>query len=327
MPRHALALSLIISLTIQSGAVAADKRGAKKPAEVVQSENPQAVESVNALLQKWRCGDTDAAKCPIKTNVSVALEGFRWGATKREVLEVYTRAGGLIEQRFDPELRKVSPGSKMQAIEAERENERVLSGQLFTEFDDKHTGYDATFLWKSREYTYANGESLLQVQSGVGVGPIDPRIKRFFFFFGGVGDSQALWKIYEELPLGASSPFGKDFQDALNRVASTFGAMGRVRTAGQGDGVVSTQIDWQDDIVRVRLVERPDTPNVVGFVVEERRIYDNVAARRTHKVEDPFSLDPAVAGATSGGISDPTAENAGSAPRPEKPKKKSAKGH
>ena len=104
--------------------------------------------------------------------------------------------------------------------------------------------------------------------------------------------------------------------------------MGRVRTAGQGDGVVSTQIDWQDDIVRVRLVERPDTPNVVGFVVEERRIYDNVASRRTHKIEDPFSLDPAVAGATSGGISDPTAENAGSAPRPEKPKKnKSAKGH
>ena len=213
------------------------------------------------------------------------------------MLEVYTRAGGLIEQRFDPELRKVSPGSKMQAIEAERENERVLSGQLFTEFDDKHTGYDATFLWKSREYTYANGESLLQVQSGVGVGAIDPRIKRFFFFFGGVGDSQALWKIYEELPLGASSPFGKDFQDALNRVASTFGAMGRVCTAGQGDGVVSTQIDWQDDIVRVRLVERPDTPNVVGFVVEERRIYAflrRLDASRTVDVtdwEDSFIRD------------------------------------
>ncbi len=316
MHRTAYALSLLLAVT---PALAAPKKAAKKEAPV-QLEAPAAVESVNALLQKWRCGTLDPAKCPVKTAPTVALEGFRWGSSKREVLEVYTRGGGIIDQKYDPQLRTVSPGARMQAIEAQREEERVLASQLFTEFDDKHTGYDATFLWKSREYSYANGESLLELRTGLGLGAIDGRLRRFFFFFGGKGDGQRLWKLYEELPLGVNSPFGTDFQDAVNKLAATFGVMGRLRTAGQGDGVVSTQIDWQDDVVHVRLVERPDAPNVVTFVLEDRRTLENLAQLRSNKGDDPFVLDPSVAGATTGGISDPTAERAGGVAGPEAPK-------
>lgn len=316
MHRTVYALSLLLAVT---PAFAAPKKAAKKEAPV-QLEAPAALESVNALLQKWRCGALDPAKCPVKTAPTVALEGFRWGSSKREVLEVYTRGGGLIDQKYDPQLRTVSPGAKMQAIEAQREEERVLASQLFTEFDDKHTGYDATFLWKGREYSYANGESLLEIRTGLGVGAIDGRVRRFFFFFGGKGDGQRLWKVYEELPLGANSPFGTDFQDAVNKLAATFGTMGRLRTAGQGEGVVSTQVDWQDEVVHVRLVERPDAPNVVTFVLEDRRTLEGLAQLRSNKGDDPFTLDPSVAGATTGGISDPTAERAGGVAGPEAPK-------
>jgi hypothetical protein len=326
MPRQALALSLVASLLLSSGAFAAPKKSAPK-AEEAQPENAVALESVNALLQKWRCGAVDAAKCPIKTSPSVALEGFRWGATKREVLEVYTRSGGLIDQKFEPMLAKANSSSAMKDIEAERIMAReVATGQDLFEFDDKPNGLDATFLWKSREYSKANGESCFKLSTGLGVGAIDSRIVRYFFFFG-KGDAQRLWKIYEELPLGATSPFGADFQAAVNKLAESFGVMGRLRTAGQGEGVVSTQVDWQDELVHVRLVERPDARNTVGFVVEQRATSDNLASLRTHKAEDLFALDPAVAGATSGGISDPTAVNASGATTPaEKPKKKSGKG-
>ena len=323
-----VAVAVCIAATLSPGALAADgKKGAKKPAtEAAQLDVPAPLESVNGLLQKWRCGGIDAAKCPIKTAPTVALEGFRWGASKREVLEVYTRSGGLVDQKYEPQLRTVSPGSKMQAIEAQREDERIVASQLFSEFDDKHSGYDATFLWKGREYSYMNGESLLELRSGFGTGAVDGRIRRFFFFFGGTGDSQRLWKIYEELPLGPTSPFGKDFPEAVGRLAATFGAMGRVRTAGQAEGIVSTQIDWQDETVHMRLVERPEAPNVVGFVLEERRTLEGLAGLRTHQIVDPFALDPAVAGATSGGISDPTANKIGPAAEPEKGKKKAPKG-
>jgi hypothetical protein len=106
----------------------------------------------------------------------------------------------------------------------------------------------------------------------------------------------------------------------VNKLAATFGTLGRLRTAGQAEGLASTQIDWQDENVHVRLVERPDSPRVVGFVVEDRKRFDNLASLRTNKPEDPFALDPSVAGATTGGISDPTAERAGGVARPEAPK-------
>jgi hypothetical protein len=325
MLRNALALSL---LALATPALAAPKKAPKKE-EPVQLEAAAALESVNALLQKWRCGAVDPAKCPIKTAPTSVLEGFSWGTSRRQVLDVYVRGGGLIDQKFEPQLAKASP-SAQKDLEAARTMDRdAASSQELFEFDDKPNGLDATFLWKSREYSKANGETCFKLAGGVGVGAIDPRIVRYFFFFGGKGDAQRLWKVYEELPLGANSPFGADFQDAVNKLAATFGAMGRLRTAGQGEGLASTQIDWQDDVVHVRLIERPDAPRVVGFVVEERKTFENLAALRANKPEDPFALDPSVAGATTGGISDPNADRGGAPPadagKGAKGKKKSGK--
>jgi hypothetical protein len=325
MLRNALALAL---LTLATPALAAPKKAPKKE-EPVQLEAPAALESVNALLQKWRCGAVDPAKCPIKTAPTSVLEGFSWGTSRRQVLDVYVRGGGLIDQKFEPQLAKANP-SAQKDLEAARTMDRdAASSQELFEFDDKPNGLDATFLWKSREYSKANGETCFKASGGLGVGAIDPRIVRYFFFFGGNADTQRLWKVYEELPLGANSPFGADFQDAVNKLSATFGTIGRLRTAGQGEGLASTQIDWQDDYVHVRLVERPDSPRVVGFVVEDRKTFESLASLRVNKPEDPFALDPSVAGATTGGISDPNADR-GSAPPPEsakgaKGKKKSGK--
>jgi hypothetical protein len=317
MLRNAFALSL---LALATPAAAAPKKAAKKE-EPVQLAAPAALESVNALLQKWRCGALDPAKCPIKTAPTSVLEGFSWGTSRRQVLDVYVRGGGLIDQKFEPQLAKANP-SAQKDLEAARTMDRdAASTQELFEFDGKPNGLDATFLWKSREYSKANGETCFKLSGGLGVGAIDPRVVRYFFFFGGKGDAQGLWKVYEELPLGANSPFGADFQDAVNKLSSTFGTVGRLRTAGQGEGLASTQIDWEDEYVHVRLVERPDSPRVVGFVVEDRKTFENLAALRANKPEDPFALDPSVAGATSGGISDPNSERAGGA-APEAPKGK-----
>jgi hypothetical protein len=317
MLRNAFALSL---LALATPAAAAPKKAAKKE-EPVQLTAPAALESVNALLQKWRCGALDPAKCPIKTAPTSVLEGFSWGTSRRQVLDVYVRGGGLIDQKFEPQLAKANP-SAQKDLEAARTMDRdAASTQELFEFDGKPNGLDATFLWKSREYSKANGETCFKLSGGLGVGAIEPRVVRYFFFFGGKGDAQRLWKVYEELPLGANSPFGADFQDAVNKLSSTFGTVGRLRTAGQGEGLASTQIDWEDEYVHVRLVERPDSPRVVGFVVEDRKTLENLAALRANKPEDPFALDPSVAGATSGGISDPNSERAGGA-APEAPKGK-----
>lgn len=317
MLRNAFALSL---LALATPAAAAPKKAAKKE-EPVQLAAPAPLESVNALLQKWRCGALDPAKCPIKTAPTSVLEGFSWGTGRRQVLDVYVRGGGLIDQKFEPQLAKANP-SAQKDLEAARTMDRdAASTQELFEFDGKPNGLDATFLWKSREYSKANGETCFKMSGGLGVGAIDPRIVRYFFFFGGKGDAQRLWKVYEELPLGANSPFGADFQDAVNKLSATFGAVGRLRTAGQAEGLASTQFDWQDEHVHVRLVERPDSPRVVGFVVEDLKTYENLASLRANKPEDPFALDPSVAGATSGGISDPNSERAGGA-SPEAPKGK-----
>lgn len=244
-----------------------------------------------------------AADPPTTTNpLTKMYDGFKWGMTHAEVAKVHNQTGGIFDNDYNPQLAKMQPGVKMQALEAERENKKVAFTATWIEFKDTPTGYDQTAI--KDEYTYRNKESVMYVDR-------DGR-RRYFFFMG-----DRLWKVYDEVALGEQGVMGKTFQDVVNKLNAATGVTGRILPPDPASGRTQTTVDWQDATTHLRAVDRGAGSS--GIVLEDRATLGNLAQLRANKVEDPLAMDPSIAAATRGnGRVDPNAGKADGGP----PKKK-----
>lgn len=274
------------SLLVLTSALAASAAAVAKPGD--QPQKP--------------AGSKDA---PTVNAVGSYLEEVKWNMTQRDLLKAYNEAGGILDKDYDPLLRKVSPGVQMKSLEAERDGLKRAFERSLVEFKDVPTGLDATAL--RAEYTYKNRESIMAIQR--------PGKRRVFFFFG-----ERLWKVYDEVQLGGAAGLGATYGEAVTKIGIAVGATGR-NVAVDGKVVQYPTTDWQDATTHLRVLDRA-AERVVGVVLEDRSVLQNLPQLRANKPEDIFALDPSIAAVTKGGISDPNAAAASASATAKPPKKK-----
>lgn len=240
----------------------------------------------------------------LSSNLNQMYEPFKWGMNHAEVIKVHNQTGGVFDVDYNPQLAKLQPGVKMQALEAERDAKKSAFAASWVEFKDTPTGYDQTGI--KDEYTYRNKESIMYV---------DRMGRRRYYFF--INDR--LWKIYDEVAFTEQT--GKTFAEVVTKMNTQLGTPGRVRAADPAQGLAQTTVDWQDGTTHMRLADRG--VSVFGQVFEEKATLGNLAQLRANKADDPFAVDPSISAATRGvGRSDPNAAKASASASAKPPPKK-----
>lgn len=216
-----------------------------------------------------------------KEAIVLSPEGLRFGMSFKEVAELYDK---LLDKEYVPLYRKVQPGPKMNALDAEVQEKKLAFRRSRVDFGALPTGIDQTAL--AGEYGYKNDEAMMSVKTGGGT--------RFFFFF-----QEKLWKVYDEIPLQEGGEYGASYQDGLQALAKRFGVAGRVREADPSTGRKTTEVDWVDATTHVRALDR-GWENVLGLVHESRETARALVELRKSNQGDPNALDPAVLAITRG---------------------------
>ncbi|HWL85722.1 MAG TPA: hypothetical protein VNO21_07965 [Polyangiaceae bacterium] len=237
-----------------------------------------------------------ALEAPSVSSLSTLQEGFKWGMSRAEVIKLHTQLNGVFDREYNPLLMKMQPGVRMQALESERETRKLQFAKSLLEFKDVPMGYDSTGL--KGEYSYKNHEAALVLESAQ---------KRRFFFFVGSSPGERLWKIYDEVKLVDGGLAGKTYQEAVAHLNGQVSGAGKARNADPSRWLYLPYTEWQDGVSHLRVVDR-SIERLVGVAVEEQNTYRNIAQLRPNKLDDPMTLDPSIALATKGGISDPDAK-------------------
>lgn len=262
--------------------------------------------TVLAANPKTTAAPAAAADPPTVQTLAPMLEQFKWGINHQELVRIHNQTGGIFDQDYNPRLAKLQPGVQMQAVEAEREQQKAAFAASFVEFKDTPTGFDTTGI--HAEYTYRNKEAVMYVDRGG---------KRRYFFFIGSPPGDRLWKIYDEVKLTDGGPLGKTYQEAVTKLNVQLNTPARIRAADAAKGLNFTTADWQDGPTHLRALDRG---GVVAIVLEDRAILGALPTLRSNQPVDPMAIDPSISAVTRGvGRSDPnSARDAGAATAPKK---------
>lgn len=226
------------------------------------------------------------------------LEGFQYNSGHDVITKRYDDVNGIFDREYDPVLQKMQPGTRMQATEAERDKKKAAFAASFLEFADTPLGFDTTGLLG--EYSYKNHEFVQILRRDYG--------RRFFFYFGAPPNDH-FWKMYDEVNLCAGCLWGASYQEAVSKMSAKLGVAGRARPADPAKGFNRPYTEWQDAMTHLRMVDR-SSENTVGIAFASKSMESNLPSLRANKMDDPFAMDPSVAAATRGSLSDPDAMNA-----------------
>lgn len=229
---------------------------------------------------KKKGGKTEQPAAPTvapttKKNIVLIPSGVAWGMNHKQVAAVIDK---LIDEAYKDQYKKVQPGVKMKALDAQIAEEKSAFKRSRIDFGNIPTGVDSTPL--KGEYSYNNKESMLRLERDG---------KKMFFFF----IQDRLWKIVEERALGEGSPHGKDFTEAATKLSATFGVPGRVIAADFDKGRYFTEIDWKDGASHLRVQQRGDT--AMAIILEDNVTLGNLDSLRANKPQEDSGIDPAVA--------------------------------
>ena len=218
-----------------------------------------------------------------KKAIGLPLAGVAFGQSPKQVAEAIDN---LLNEDYRPLYKEVQPGVKMKALDAQLAEDKDQFRRSRIDFGKLPTGVDSTPL--RGEYTYQNKEALLQLNRKGGV-------TSFFFI------QERLWKIIVEYKLGDHSALGKNFQDGVVKLTTIYGVPGRVSPAD--DKHFATEIDWKDNNVHLRAIQRSDT--ALGLAFEDSSTVASLASLRTFKPVEDSGIDPAVAAAMRGPSAEP----------------------
>jgi hypothetical protein len=254
-----------------------------------------------------------AAEPPMtKKPIVIEPAGLAWGMDHKKVAEVYDKQ---FDEDYKPKYQQVSPGVKMKALDAALAEEKSAFRRSRIDFGKIPTGLDSTPL--KGEYTYLNAESMLSVTRNGKT--------RYLFFI-----KNKLWKLVDENKLAEGTPYGKDFQSAVTKLATLFGVPGRVLPPDPAKGRPMPEVDWKDINTHIRAVQRSDT--AFALIYEDNATLSNLASLRTAKPTEDSGIDPAVAASLGqqgqnqpGPKEDPKAPKDKKAPPPKGPPPAKAK--
>ncbi|HSN97596.1 MAG TPA: hypothetical protein VLS89_04830 [Candidatus Nanopelagicales bacterium] len=220
-----------------------------------------------------------------KKNIVLIPKGVGWGMSPKQVAAAIDN---VLDEAFKPLYKKVQPGVKMKALDAQLAEEKSAFRRSRIDFGNIPTGIDSTPL--KGEYSYNNKESMMTyTRDGT---------KMHFFFI-----RDRLWKIIDERALGEGSAHGKDFADAASKLAGTFGVPGRVIEPDFDKGRYGIEVDWKDAATHLRAVQRGDAG--LAIILEDNVTLGSLDALRTNKPQEDNGIDPAVAAAIRKGDPEP----------------------
>ena len=240
--------------------------------------------SSDALAQQKGKGKTTAA-APVsadpataKKDITFDLPGVAFGQTVKKVTEAIEK---MLDEDYKPLYAKVSPGVKMKQLDAALAEEKSAFGRSRIDFGKIPVALDSGPF--KGEYTYNNKEAKMEfTRKGI----------TYHFFF--IQDK--LWKIYAERKLGEKEAAGKDFTDAVSKVAKDLGVAGKVHAADAAKGLMFAEVDWKDSKTHLRVVDRGSS--LVAFVYEDSSTVASLPSLRTAKPPAANEIDPAVAAVT-----------------------------
>ncbi|MCA9632084.1 MAG: hypothetical protein KC766_30730 [Myxococcales bacterium] len=284
---RATQLATLLSFAVLGTCLARDA-GASTPSVLGA---PKAAKATKAKDAKKK--EPPAKPGELRKKIRLSPRGLRFGMSNEQIAKLYDK---VFEKEFVPLYKRVSPGPRMAALDAELENKKGRLRRSVIEFGKTATGIDETPL--AGEYTYQNKESMSRITLRSGT-------TRHFFFF-----SNRLWKIYDERPLRKGSQLGKDFKTAVARLTKTMGVGPIMLEPNPDEGRRFDEAVWMNDEIIIRLVNR-EFQNVVGLVYVSKDVQTNIASYRKHKKEDPSKLSKDIKMVTrKSGVSEDPSEKA-----------------
>jgi hypothetical protein len=213
-----------------------------------------------------------------KKTINFDLTGVTWGQTVKKVTEVVEK---ILDEDYKPLYAKVSPGVKMKQLDAALVEEKSAFARSVIKFDKIPVALDSGPL--KAEYTYNNKELKMELtRKGVTI--------HFFFI------QDKLWKLMFERKLGEKEAAGKDFADAISKVAKDVGVAGRVQAADASKGLNFQEVDWKDSTTHLRIIDRG--ASLVVFAYEDNSTVASLGSLRANKPPPGNEIDPAVAAVT-----------------------------
>jgi hypothetical protein len=241
-----------------------------------------ATHASDAMADKPKAGKKDAAApAPpadppdTKKAVVMPLSGLTWGMSQKQVVEAIDK---VLDEAYKPLYAKVSPGVKMKALDAALAEDKDMFRRSRIDFGKLPTGVDATPL--KGEYTYNNREFMLELTR-------EGASKHFFFI------QDKLWKIIDDVKLSDKSVLGTNYQEAVMKLATTYGVVGRVLPPDYEKGRSALEVDWKDPNTHLRAIQRSDT--AMSLAYEDNATLAALATLRTAKDEKDDGVDPSVA--------------------------------
>lgn len=211
-----------------------------------------------------------------RSGIEIRPVGLHWGMSQQQLIAFYDR---IIDRDFAPLYQKAQAGPQTKRLDAAVANAKAAFRRSKVDFGTLPTGVDSTPL--KGEYSYGNSESMMVInRRGAGT--------RHFFFI-----QNKLWKIYDEVPVGDKRPLGPSYEEAVKRLATRYGIVGRVTQPDYAVGRNFMEVDWQDQRTHVRVLDRTGL-KIIGVVYEDRSTLSNLASLRTYKEKDVSSVDPEV---------------------------------
>ena len=213
-----------------------------------------------------------------KKDLTFDLPGITWGQSVKLATAAVEK---ILDEDYKPLYAKVSPGVKMKQLDAALAEEKSTFARSRIDFGKIPVALDSGPL--KGEFTYNNKESKMELtRKGVTV--------HFFFI------QDKLWKLIFERKLGEKEATGKDFADAVSKVAKDLGIAGRVQAADAAKGLNFQEVDWKDAKTHLRVIDRGG--DIAAFAYEDNATLGNLATLRVNKPTDTNTIDPAVSAIT-----------------------------
>ncbi len=218
----------------------------------------------------------------MKKRIGLSPKGVAWGISVAQLAKIYDR---VFDKEFVPLYKKVSPGPRMAALDAELENKKAILRRNKLLFGTLPTGIDQSPL--KGEYSYGNNESMTRVTLRSGT-------TRNFFFF-----NDKLWLIYDEHKLREGGPYGASFEEAVQILTKKFGGVApQMLEPDYAKGRSFAEARWQDGKIVVRAINR-EYQKVIGMAYADASVFFHLSKYRKNKVADPSAMDKDVAAATA----------------------------
>jgi len=214
---------------------------------------------------------------PHSEQIAPMIEGFTWGMTKDQVLEILTKK---IQDEFKEKLAKAADPIKEDKLHQTMLQKIKAIKDGYIEFNGQVTGYDSSLV--KTEYTHHNNESMLVFPKDL---KTDRKWDDYFFFING-----KLWKIFRAFD--ADMFPGLKWSDVSAAMSTKFGENPlKVKKYDPDTRVVQViGLQWQDDKTLLTLLNYTSFYGIFCLKFEDKKTLKEIDSLRVNKPPEEKSM-------------------------------------